>query len=311
MCPVHHDIVDATPERYSAEWLQEVKEKHEQGKKADSSEPSDTVAAQLLAHLSASAPRFRRNESIQQIIIGDINVTGGQVTIAPQQGLTEPQIDQLATLIVERSTVDVDKKGSEDAKRLRMENADLKKQLAAAIRCVEQAESVGLADARGLIEALRKGGDTSRLLKFLLARRDLVGAFKEKAEKECVSLNRQIAAVAYLRRDLHEAASALAQILEVEPKDLDALNRMGHICLVVRDNDGAERYYQRALDVAEKAVNLEGQMIVLANLGHVQMQRGRIEAGIEFLRKSVEIDRKIGHRAIIGPDIIDLGPPHI
>ena len=172
----------------------------------------------------------------------------------------------------------------------------LKEQCDAALRRAEDAEKLGQPEAQGISREVRERSDTTRLLQFLLASREALEKRRDEVEEQLVALNREIAAVAYLRGEIETCETALDEILRALPDDMDALNRMGHIQDLRGDLGQAEKNYQRVLELSVLDDHQEGQAVALGNLGNIYWTRGDLDKAEEMYRKALEINEQLGRR---------------
>jgi tetratricopeptide (TPR) repeat protein len=193
---------------------------------------------------------------------------------------------------------------------------------AAAERAAEAVMDVK--DVPGIEAALHEKGGQA-IVDALLAR--VVGP-----QRTVVEAHRKVAEWAYLVGNIDQAAASLAIVLAIEPKDIDGVNRLGHIhrmrgeyaqaeecykrlqelafddetwiaksCsnlgVVYQtrgDLDGAEQMYKRALAIDEKLGRLEGMAVEYGNLGVVYGARGNLDGAEEMYKKALVIDEKLG-----------------
>jgi tetratricopeptide (TPR) repeat protein len=176
------------------------------------------------------------------------------------------------------------------------ENEQLRGELASAVRRAADAEARGLPDAGGVIEQLKATGDTAKLMAFLEGHKDLADAFTERAQQERISVRLEIAAVAHLRGEIPRAQQALDEVLAVEPDNLHAINRKGHIYRTLGRLGEAEAAYNRAREIGEAAGNREAEAVACGNLGLIYRTRGQLDKAEEMLRKSLAINEELGRK---------------
>ncbi|MHC4982777.1 MAG: tetratricopeptide repeat protein [Planctomycetota bacterium] len=169
-----------------------------------------------------------------------------------------------------------------------------KKELEAAIRRAAAGDERGLDDAKAVLKELRKSGDTAKLLKFLDAQLALVDSFEERARQERISLNREIAAVAYLRGEIARAQRAADEILQLEPDNLSGHTWRGHILALRGDLGEAETAHRRVLELGRSQRNDEAEAVALGNLGLIYQTGGHLDEAEEAHRKALEIDERMG-----------------
>ncbi len=246
--------------------------------------------------------RTRDHSPVQQTALG--HVTAETVDASSHHGLDGKDIASVVGTVMEKSAIqkallDQNLQLSQEKEELQgqlahappssEENEELKKQLAAATPRADGAERRALPDARGIVQELRESGDTERLLKFLIDRRQVL-------QDEAVAINREIAAVAYLRGEVDTAESALNEILQQLPDDLDALNRMGHIHRLRGRLTDAEAAFNRVLALARDRNDEAAQAVATGNLGLIYQTRGELDKAEEMYRKSLEINERLGRQ---------------
>jgi len=166
---------------------------------------------------------------------------------------------------------------------------ELVEPVANAIRRVDKSQRRGKPEAEKVIAELKESGDTAGLLEFLQAQ-------KQEAVGDMVGLNREIAAVAYLRGEIDIAERALQDILRVLPDDLGALNSMGHVHLTRGRLDKAMANYARVLDLATEQEDQAGQAVAYGNLGIIYKTRGDLDEAERMHRKSLKISERLGRQ---------------
>ena len=185
--------------------------------------------------------------------------------------------------------------------RAELEIEQLKEELAKAVERIKRLEAEGnRPDAVEALEELRKSGDMTRLQELLIKDRD-------EHRDALVERNREISAVAYLRGDLDVAEEAVNEILKLQPDDMDAVNRKGHIYRLRGELDKADDCYQRVLELGRRSNNLRAQAAGLGNLGMVYQKRGELDKAEEMHRKSLEIEKKLGRLEGMAADYGNLG----
>ncbi len=188
-------------------------------------------------------------------------------------------------------------------RELTRENESLQRDMAAAVQRTEQAEDQGEPEAKDALESLRNTGDTTRLLEYLVKLRDV-------GQANLLELNREIAAVAYLTGQIDTATTALRAILSINPDDLDAINRMGHINSLRGNLDEAVKAYSRVLEIAGERSDDTWRAIAYGNLGLIYQIRGELDKAEQMHRKSLEISERLGRQEGMAATYGNLGLIH-
>ena len=173
--------------------------------------------------------------------------------------------------------------------RLEDANREIGRWKERAIHRAEEGEKKGEPQATAALAAVRKTGDTELLLKYLLALRE--GGVGGTAE-----LNREIAAVAYLRGEIQTAQAALSQILEVLPDDMFAINVTGQIHTLRGDLEKAQAAYERIGELADSANDPHAQAVAYGNLGILHSVRGDLDKAEEMFNKSLKLFEQLGNK---------------
>ena len=134
--------------------------------------------------------------------------------------------------------------------RLTTEKEFLREQLDAVVRRAEEAEKQGDRDAKRALEAYREKGDTAGLLALLITQRDRKRREGDPPSTDLLELNRQIAAVAFMRGDIATAEAALAEILETSPDDMFTIDLTGLIQQLRGELQEADAAFRRILELA-------------------------------------------------------------
>jgi tetratricopeptide (TPR) repeat protein len=164
-------------------------------------------------------------------VIGNIDSNGGPITIINIQNDTNALADKII------------RQQAEEISKLKTENSQVKRYLANSINRVKELEKGDRRDdAIAALDAIRKSGDTTKLL-ILIADKNL--------NKNTIERNREISAIAYLRGDFDTALAAINEILKLLPDDLDALNRKGNICQLRGNLPQAIQCYEKVLRLAK------------------------------------------------------------
>ncbi|MFT4557068.1 MAG: tetratricopeptide (TPR) repeat protein [Planctomycetaceae bacterium] len=207
----------------------------------------------------------------------------------------------------------------------------LKDELRAAFERTLRGAEAGDARAKEAIEAIRRSGDTAKLLAVLEHEADQKLA--ASVDEDFLELCREIAAVAFLRGDIDAALVRVELVLMARPDDLYALTMRGWIhhlhgelddairChktileLTSNDNpfyacalgnlgivydtlgdlDRAEKMFVKALKIDEGLGRKEGMATAYGNLGIVYKTRGELGRAEQMHLKALEIDKKLGN----------------
>ena len=184
--------------------------------------------------------------------------------------------------------------------QLTLENKEIKEQYDKAVKRIEELESQGNIAAAEAIKQLRESGDTGKLLAFLIKEREI-------NKESFIELNREIAAVAYLRGDIEIADNAVDEILKLDPNDLFALNQKGAVHSLQGRLDAAIKSYERVLELARQQQNLEWQAPALGNLSVVYQTRGDLDKAEEMHKKALNIDKQMDSKKGVAEDYGNLG----
>ncbi|MFA5783776.1 MAG: tetratricopeptide repeat protein, partial [Phycisphaerae bacterium] len=184
--------------------------------------------------------------------------------------------------------------------QLTFENREIKEQYDKTVKRIEELEIKGNNDAAEALKQLRQTGNTEKLLALLIKERN-------RNQNAFIELNREIAAVAFLRGDIAIANYAVDQILKLDPNDLFALNQQGRIHRLKGQLNDAEESYQRVFEIAEKEDHFQAQAAALGNLGIVYQTRGALDKAEEMFKKALEIDEQMGNKEGMAADYGNLG----
>ncbi len=190
-----------------------------------------------------------------------------------------------------------------ESEQLKGESKQQKRQLADAVRRAEVGGQKGEQQAIVALAAVRKTGDTELLLKYLLAQR-------EAGVGDPAELNREIAAVAFLRGEISIAQTALVQILDVLPDDMSAINMTGVIHALRGDLEKAQAALERILELAESAEDPQAQAVACGNLGILFSTRGELDKAEEMHNKSLDLSKQLGRKKGMAAQYGNLGILH-
>ena len=195
---------------------------------------------------------------------------------------------QLAELLalVRRAQVSVEEARAQIRAEVEREYADKFAQERSAREAAERAVAavMEVRAVPGIEQALREKGGQA-IVEALLAQ--VAGP-----QEAVIAAHRKIAEWAYLIGNIEQAERSLAIILAVEPNDLDAINRSGHIHQLKGRLDDAECCYRRRLELAPADEGVAATSY--GNLGLVLRTRGDLEGAEAMFRKSLEIEERLG-----------------
>jgi tetratricopeptide (TPR) repeat protein len=78
-----------------------------------------------------------------------------------------------------------------------------------------------------------------------------------------------------------------------------SLGNLGTIAHMRGDFEAAVGYYTEAIEASREAGDEDGSAVNLHNLGRSELALGRAEQGLEALRESLAIGRRLGYREVI------------
>ncbi len=119
---------------------------------------------------------------------------------------------------------------------------------------------------------------------------------EDRANDDLIQRNRELAAVAFLRGEITVAAEAIDGLLRLDPEDLDALNRRGHIRHLRGDLDGARDDYEKVFRIASAGDDEGWQAVANCNLGVIYLTRGELVEAEKWHRKSLAIHERLGRQ---------------
>jgi tetratricopeptide (TPR) repeat protein len=122
----------------------------------------------------------------------------------------------------------------------------------------------------------------------------------EKAAQDWIDIGN----IAYLN-DTQKAFSSYEKATNLDPSNLDAWNRLGHIQNRLGHLDQAQHAYEKVLELAGK--DKESQAIAYGNLGNIYKTRGELDKAEEFHLKSLEINKTLGRQEGIANVYSNLG----
>ena len=168
--------------------------------------------------------------------------------------------------------------------------------LESALRQTQAAADAGDADARAAIDAIRATGDLQLL-------RDTIDRFadqrrareREQAQQQrerYIAECKESASISETLGDTHAAMRRYRLILEEDPADVDATNRLGHLLDRIGDLDAAAECYGKLTDL--RPDDLAVRAVSLGNLGLIAMTRGNLDQAECLHRESLKINRKLG-----------------
>lgn len=242
-----------------------------------------TILMIIVTIMISSRSKNRMTTNAPTINTGPITVQGGgnaEIIGGNKIGFDGKDVAAIVEKIMAQQT--------REKAGLFQEIGNLKEQLTSALQRAAEAEVRGnIPEAKGVIEELRKTGDTKRLLDVLVKERDL-------QKSSLIERNREIAAVAYLRDDIEVTRTAVEEILKLCPNDVDALNRKGVIELLHGDLNEAEKIFSQVLGMGLSDNNDFWQSAGNGNLGLVYLKRGELDKAEEMFSKVLDIEKQLG-----------------
>ncbi len=228
-----------------------------------------------------------------------VDTGGGSITTMNQPGVTL-DANALFKEALEQGRL---------AEQLRLENLQLREenerlQEVAIARAESAARDEKDETAAHAMEQIRKTGNTTLLLEFLLERRRAIDA---QAKRDCLEINREISVIAFMRDEIATAEEAVNQILKVAPDNLDALNRKGLIHRGHGDLEKARQSHQRALDLATAQNDRGAQAHAYDGLSGVHMFRRELDEAERMSRKSLALEEALGRKGGVASDYGNLG----
>jgi len=185
------------------------------------------------------------------------------------------------------------------------DNEQLRKEREDALKRVAELEARGnRPDATEAIRQYRESGDSAKLLEILIQEEAHHRGEQTYHRDERMKLNREIAAVAYLKGNIEVASQAVVEMLAIEPNDLSAIIQSGNIRLLQGRLAEAESDYLKASRLAKD----DGQRAVaLGNLGVVYQTRGELDRAEEMHREALKINERLGRAEGVAGNYGNLG----
>jgi predicted ATPase/DNA-binding SARP family transcriptional activator len=164
------------------------------------------------------------------------------------------------------------------------------------------AEARALALVTGAIFPFRQG-DTERAKEWLQVSLDL---YRELGDEEGIARGiAEVGSIAIAEQDLDRAAALYEEAVPLFRSQGKlsrvgaSLGNLGTIAHMRGDFPTAVRYYAEAIDASREAGDEDGAAVNLHNLGRAELALGRTEQGLEALRESLAIARRLGYREVI------------
>ncbi len=163
-------------------------------------------------------------------------------------------------------------------------------------------EMRALALVTGAIFPFRQG-DTKRAGELLQQSLDL---YRELGDEEGIARGiAEVGSIAIAEQDLDRAAALYEEAVPLFRSQgklsrvAASLGNLGTIAHMRGDHATAVRYYAEAIDASREAGDEDGSAVNLHNLARAELALGRTEQGLEALRESLAIGRRLGYREVI------------
>ena len=163
-------------------------------------------------------------------------------------------------------------------------------------------EARALALVTGAIFPFRQG-ETKRAREWLQQSLDL---YRELGDEEGIARSTaELGGVAIAELELDRAAALYEEAVPLfrsqgKPSRVGAsVGNLGTIAHMRGDLQTAVRYYGEAIDASREGGDEDGAAVNLHNLGRAELALGRTEQGVEALRESLAIGRRLGYREVI------------
>jgi len=137
--------------------------------------------------------------------------------------------------------------------------------------------------------ALRQSGDATRLLSFLVERRDQLAP---DLKSNRLALNREIVTVALQLGQENVAKAALAELFEANPDDGDAISKTGDIHKNRGEHEQAQQHYARLLELGRTKNVPTWVSTALANLGLLEVQHGQLNEAVNLFLQALPIEER-------------------
>jgi predicted ATPase len=130
--------------------------------------------------------------------------------------------------------------------------------------------------------------------------------YRELGDEEGIARGiAEVGSIAIAEQDLDRAAALYEEAVPLFRSQgklsrvAASLGNLGTIAHMRGDHATAVRYYAEAIDAAREAGDEDGAAVNLHNLGRSELALGRAEQGLEALRESLAIARRLGYREVI------------
>lgn len=187
---------------------------------------------------------------------------------------------------------------------LRSEPDRVLDRLDAALARADAAAQAGSVEARAAAATARQTLDIRPLQDFLIAEADRRGYQTREDASAYVAICREIAGVAEIRGDWETARRNLEEVIRLVPEDLDALSRLGRVCLLQNRLVDAEAAYQKILVLSPED---EWRAMAFTNLGTVHHQQGDLEEAERVFDRALEIDERLGDSKGMAANYANIG----
>jgi len=221
----------------------------------------------------------------------------------PRRGLTEENIAR----IIAEAMQNLDKRTADSLAENPQQKKRLEEDLAGAIQRVYAVRQTDQGpEANAAIDQMRESGDLSQLQAFLTEERD---RHTDDDQESRLQREREIAAVAFLRGDANGALDANKEILEVQPRDIDAVYRDEHIHRLRGDLESADDARRRFLEFRDE-MDRTGASAELGYLG-VQKPRANLDVMEEVHLGSLRVAERMGRKEDMARNYSYLGAVYL
>lgn len=182
-----------------------------------------------------------------------------------------------------------------DYTQVKTENEKLKKQLAKSVQRIRELEGEKVKqDSAKALKSLKRKGDVTLLLALLVTLRDEHGSVH--AMEDWVERNREISAIAELKRDTTIGLQANTEILRACPEDVAALRAIGDIHWYHGEYKKAEEHFKRIVRYGEKTSDDESKAWGWGPLSRLYQEQGEFVKAEELALKSLAIFKHLNIR---------------
>ena len=128
----------------------------------------------------------------------------------------------------------------------------------------------------------------------------------ELALKDAARAARHIGAIAFYH-DTHKSLEAYQNAVALDPDDVEAWNKLGHLRYRLGDLDGAVSTYEKILSLGNTISDKEMIAVATGNLGIVYETRGDLDEAEDMYRKSLALNEQLGRKQGMAADYGNLG----